>query len=388
MLKYTRTVIIRAVSVHGKPHVYFDNNATTRLSRRVEAWLKNDFADNYANPSSIHLLGQELSTEIENDRRYVADFVGTSPKNIFFTSGATEAINSILHPLFLQENGIEAVLTSQLEHSAVDGCMERLKQHHIKVIYINNDADGLLCPEHLSAQVQAHPHALVTLLGANNETGVVQDVAQLTTICQAHDCLVHLDGVQMLGKLPINLTEMNVDFASFSAHKIGGLKGVGFTYAREISQFTPLIVGGGQEEGLRGGTYNACGIRSLRLALEDTLSWDLQKIKNIRDSFEIAIKNLKTETTLNCQNAYRLCNTSNIHFPNFPADAMVMELAMRGVYVSAGSACNGAEPSRVLQGLGFDRDYAASCLRFSFADFNSGAEVEYALEALREAVDT
>lgn len=374
--------------MHGKPQVYFDNNATTRLSRRVEAWLKHDFADSYANPSSIHLLGQELGNEIENDRRYIADFVGVNSKNIFFTSGATEAINSILHPLFLQENGIETVLTSQLEHSAVDGCVERLRQHHIKVIYINNDADGLLCPEHLAAQVQSHPHALVTLLGANNETGVIQDVAQLTTICKTHDCLVHLDGAQMLGKLPVNLAAMNVDFASFSAHKIGGLKGIGFIYVHEPSQFTPLIVGGGQEKGLRAGTYNAAGIRSLRLALEDTRCWDLQKIKNMRDGFEDAVSNFKIKTQVNCQHPSRLCNTSNIYFPNLPAHAVVMELAMRGIYVSVGSACNGAEPSRVLMGLGFDRDYAASCLRFSFADFNRGAEVEYALEALHEVVDT
>ena len=374
--------------MHDKPHVYFDNNATTRLSPRVKSWLKNGFISDYANPSSIHLLGQELNAEIENDRRYVADFVGTSPKNIFFTSGATEAINNILHPLFLQENGIETVITSRLEHSAVDGCMERLKQHRIKIIYIKNTSNGLLCFEHLASLVKTHSRALVTLLGTNNETGVVQDVLKLTTICREHGCQTHLDGVQMLGKIPVDLEEMGVDFASFSAHKIGGLKGVGFTYARNPAQFTPLIVGGGQENGLRGGTYNAGGIKSLRLALEDTLSWDLQKIKNIRDNFEIAIKNLKIKTEVNCQNASRVCNTSNIHFPNLPAQAMVMELALRGIYVSAGSACNGSEPSRVLQGLGFDKDYAASCLRFSFADFNRSAEVEYALEVLHEVVDT
>ena len=371
-----------------KPHVYFDNNATTRLSPRVEAWLKNDFIINYANPSSTHLLGQELSTEIEDDRRYVANFVGANTKNIFFTSGATEAINSILHPLFLQENGIETVITSQLEHSAVDGCMERLKQYHIKVLNIKNDSNGLLCHEHLESLVKTHPHALVTLLGANNETGVVQDILKLTTICREHGCQVHLDGVQMLGKLPVDLAEMGVDFSSFSAHKIGGLKGVGFTYTCEPSQFTPLIVGGGQEEGLRGGTYNAGGIKSLRLALEDTMSWDLRKIKNMRDGFEREVKNLKTKTELNCEDVSRVCNTSNIFFSNFTAQAMVMELALRGIYVSSGSACNGAKPSRVLQGLGFDRDYAASCLRFSFSDFNRSAEVEYALEALHEVVDT
>ncbi len=375
------------VSVHGKPQVYFDNNATTRLSRRVEAWLRSDFVARYANPSSTHLLGQELSAEIDNDRSYIADFVGANPSNIFFTSGATEAINSILHPLFLQESGIEVVLTSRLEHSAVDGCIERLRQHHTKVIYLNNGSNGLLCPEHLAAQVRAHPHALVTLLGANNETGVVQDIVQLTTICQAHDCLVHLDGVQMLGKLPVNLTEMGVNFASFSAHKLGGLKGVGFTYVREPSQFTPLIVGGGQESGLRAGTYNAGGIKSLRLALEDTRHWDLQKIKSIRDAFEDEIKNFKIKAEVNCQNAPRLCNTSNIHLPSLPAQAIVMGLATRGVYVSVGSACHGAEPSRVLMGLGFDRDYAASSLRFSFADFNRSAEIEYATEVLREILD-
>ena len=358
------------------------------LSPKVEAYLKNDFSANYANPSSMHLLGQRLNDEIEDDRRYVADFVGAMPSNIFFTSGATESINSILHPMFLQENGIDTVISSQLEHSAVDGCLARLKQQNIKVLYSKNSSDGLLCSEHLIALTKTHSRALVTLLGANNETGVMQDIAALTTICREHGCKTHLDGVQMLGKIPIDLNELGVDWASFSAHKVGGLKGVGFTYARNPAQFTPLIVGGGQENGLRGGTYNAGGIKSLRLALEDTMNWDLPKIQNIRDSFEGKAKNLNTETELNCANVPRICNTSNIHFSNFPAQAMVMELALRGIYVSSGSACNGAEPSRVLQGLGFDRDYAASCLRFSFADFNRSAEVEYAFEVLREVIDT
>ena len=373
--------------MHSEPHVYFDNNATMRLSPSVEAWLKNDFIAHYANPSSTHLLGQKLNAEIEGDRRYIADFVGVNPQNIFFTSGATEAINSILHPFFLQTNNIETIITSQLEHSAVDSCVTRLKQYRLKVLYLKNDNRGLICPQHLSSLVKAHPRALVTILGANNETGVIQDVAQLTAICREYGCQVHLDGVQMLGKLPVDLEDLGVDFASFSAHKIGGLKGVGFTYACEPSQFTPLIVGS-QEEGLRGGTYNAGGIKSLRLALEDTLSWDLQKIKNMRDDFEREIENFKTNTEFNCRNASRICNTSNTFFANLPASVLVTELALRGIYVASGSACNGAEPSRVLQHLGFDRDYAASCLRFSFADFNLATEVEYALEVLREVVDT
>ena len=374
--------------MHSERHVYFDNNATMRLSPSVEAWLKSDFINCYANPSSTHLLGQKLNAEIEDDRRYIADFVGVNPPNIFFTSGATEAINSILHPFFLQTNNIETVITSQLEHSAVDSCVARLKQHRFNVLYLKNDNSGLICLDHLSSLVKAHPRALVTILGANNETGVIQDVTQLTTICHEYDCQVHLDGAQMLGKLPVNLENMGVDFASFSAHKIGGLKGVGFTYACEPSQFTPLIIGGGQEEGRRGGTYNAGGIKSLRLALEDTLSWDLQKIKNMRDSFEHAIENFQINTEFNCKNVSRVCNTSNIFFANLPASVLVTELALRGIYVASGSACNGAEPSRVLQQLGFDRDYAASCLRFSFADFNRTAEIEYALEVLREVVDT
>ncbi|MDE3269983.1 MAG: cysteine desulfurase family protein [Pseudomonadota bacterium] len=374
--------------MRDNPHIYFDNNAATRLSPSVETWLKDNFITYYANPSSLHLLGQKLKDMIANDRRCIANFIGTNAKNIFFTSGATESINSVLQPIFLQEHGIEIVLTSRLEHSAVSSCVERLKRHSIRVLYINNDADGMLCPEHLSAQVKAHPHALVTLLGANNETGVVQDVAQLTAICRAQDCLVHLDGVQMLGKLPVNLEEMGVDYASFSAHKIGGLKGMGVTYAREPAQFTPLIIGGGQEEGLRGGTYNAGAIRSLRLALEDTRHWDLEKIASMRDFFECAVKNLKTKAQINCENSFRLCNTSNIHLPNQPADAMVMELARRGIYVATGSACHGAEPSHVLQGLGFNKDYAASCLRFSFANFNHSAEIEYALEVLHEVIDS
>ena len=336
------------------------------------------------NASAQYLPAQKLLIDIEDDRRYIAEVVGVDSKNIFFTSGATESINTFLNPIFCQQYSLSTVISSPLEHEAVDRCLARLAKHGINILFVRHNRDGVIDSDHLEALTKRNPRALVTILGANNETGVLQDVTELTTISKEYDCLVHLDGVSMLGRLPVDLSML--DFASFSAHKIGGIKGVGFSYVRDPALFTPLIVGGDQQDALRAGTYNNCGIKSSRLALEETANWDINKIKILRDSFENNLKSLGIDIIVNCQGVPRLANTSNIFFPNISGYALLMELAERGIYVSLGSACHGAHPSRIIQQLSYDRDYAESCLRFSFADFNNEQQMNYALETIAEII--
>ena len=363
---------------------FFDNNSTTRLAKSVENYLIDSYVNDFMNASSQYLPAQKLLSNIEDDRRYIAEFVGADSKNIFFTSGATESINTFLNPIFCQQYSLSTVISSPLEHEAVDRCLARLAKHGINILFVRHDYNGVIDSDHLETLVKRNPRAFVTILGANNETGVLQDVTDLTTISKEYDCLVHLDGVSMLGRLPVDLSML--DFASFSAHKIGGIKGVGFSYVRDPALFTPLIVGGEQQDSLRAGTYNNCGIKSLRLALEETINWDISNTKFLRDSFENNLKKLNNDIIVNCQDAPRLANTSNIFFPNISGHALLMELAVRRIYVSLGSACHGAHPSRIIQQLGYGRDYAESCLRFSFADFNDKEQIEYALETIAEII--
>ncbi len=373
--------------LHTPKHIcYFDNNATTRLSPSVTEYVANRFVDEFINASAQYPAAEQLLDCIDNDREYLAQLLETGGANIFFTSGATESINTILNPVFCWENSLTTVITSRLEHSAVDSCLMRLKKHDIKVLFIEHNKNGLADIDHLEELSKKHPRSLVNIIGANNETGVLQHLTDITNICKTNDCLVHVDAVQMLGRMPIDLPMLGVDFASFSAHKIGGLKGVGITYVREPRIFTPLILGGGQQNNMRGGTYNTGGIRALRLALADTRQWDIKEITALRDNFEVSLQKCCPHIIVNCQNVPRLCNTSNIYFPNISGHALLMELAARGIYVSLGSACYGAQPSKIIQQLGHSKDYAESCLRFSFADFNTKEEMEYALKTIAEVI--
>lgn len=368
--------------------IYFDNNATTKFSLRVQEYLRKGFIDNWGNASSEHLFGQTTKDIIEGDREYIANFLNVLKKNILFTSGATESINSILNPIFCSENKITSVISSKLEHQSTLSAIDRLKKHGVKILWVKNDENGVIDLKNLESLAKQFPQSLASFLYVNNETGVIQDVKTITRICKEFGCLVHLDSVQALGKYNFDLLKLGVDFASFSAHKIGGLKGVGLLYIKNPDNFVPFILGGGQEQGLRAGTYNINGIRSFRFALEDSKKWNLDSITNLRNKFEEEVLKLNDKIKINCQNANRICNTSNIYFPNLPNQAVALDLSRNNICVSTGSACSSGttDPSYVIQGLGQTKNYASSCIRFSFAYFNIHNEVNRTIEALKQII--
>ena len=372
----------------GNTHfmIYFDNNSTTRLSEKVEKFVKNELTENFANASSEHLFGQKEKKSIDESREYISSVLGVLPKSLIFTSGATESAKSILNLESLKEYGIKNIITSNLEHHATLNECERLERSGFKIFRVQNDSNGMISCEHLKLLVKANPKSLVTILGANNETGVLQDIPKLTSICKEYGCLVFLDAVQMLGKSQFNLNDFGVDFASFSAHKIGGLKGVGALYIANRESFSPFMIGGGQEGGLRGGTYNAAGIKTFSLALKDAQNWNLEAITRIREQFEEKILLSNQDIVINCKNSNRICNTSNIYFPKAPNQAVVMDLSVHNIFISTGSACSSGsiEPSHVIKGLGKHKSFATHCLRFSFAHFNDIDEVTHTLAVLRK----
>ena len=363
-----------------------DYNSTSPYSRKVLGYLQGDMAAEWGNASSEYEIGHRLSKGIRHARLRIADFLGCSTKKLFFTAGATESINSVLSPTNLKNHGIERVVTSPLEHHATLGCCKRLEESSIDISYIRNDGFGNIDLEDLENLCQKYPNSMVSLVFVNNETGVISPVKDIITIAHAFDCLVHLDGVQALGKCPFGLDDLDVDFASFSGHKIGSLKGVGLLYIKSLDNFKPFLLGGGQERNFRAGTYNFPAIHSLRLAIEDTDPGKNDEIKTKRDFFEKEFLSWDPSFEINGAGAPRVSNTSNIYLGGRSSMEIMLQLSARNVYVSTGSACNARNinPSHVITAMGGDPQIAASSLRVSLGSGTSDSEMSLLIGHLKE----
>lgn len=407
--------------------IYFDHNSTVPYSPSVRKYLEQGILDDWHNPSSIYPQAQMLDQKISKCRKFIADHLNCSPKHLFWTSGATESINTILSRETLRLNRLSTFITSRLEHHASIKKINYLStcpftqqkvdnKSSIRSYWIRNNTQGEIDLEDLDKTCSKHPYSLLSFLSANNETGVITDIQAISKIARRYNCLVHVDAVQSLGKMPVDLEKWDVDFASFSGHKIGAMKGVGLLYARK--PFAPLMYGGGQERGLRPGTYNYPAIQSFKLAVQDI---DLSKngyVEKLRDYFESnlclapsgcfeetdydtdslnqqIIRQNQEQTSLssfkvNCKKAHRLSNTSNIYCGDISNQVVMLSLARKGICVSAGSACNAGfpEPSHVItqlaQSMGepFPKDYARSCIRVSLSPSNTSQELDFLIKAL------
>ncbi|MCB0367832.1 MAG: aminotransferase class V-fold PLP-dependent enzyme, partial [Bdellovibrionales bacterium] len=263
--------------------IYLDYNSTAPPSPSVIDYFRSDFGSLFANPSSEHLLGKAVDEVLKGDRRKIAELLGAEPRQIVFTSGGTESINSVLSGGLIRHLGVEKIVSSQLEHHATLACLKRTE---VPVEWIANDGQGQLDLDHLSKVLNASGPALVTLLHVNNETGVVHPISEIAKMVKAHRGFLHVDGVQAPGKVEFTLERLGADFVSLSGHKFGALKGIGVLFVRDRSKFEPLIVGGGQEHGLRAGTTPIDLIRSLRLALEDCRPEVIRQVTELREYFE------------------------------------------------------------------------------------------------------
>ena len=403
--------------------IYFDYNSTVPYSPSVRNYLKQDILEDWYNPSSVYSQAQVLHQKIRECRKVISEYLNCSPKHLFFTSGATESINTILSPKTLKLNQLSTFITSYLEHHAtikkIDYLSGYLRIHpemnnknNIRPYWVFNNEQGEINLDDLEEICSKHPHSLLSFLSANNETGVITDIQSISKIAGKYNCLVHVDAVQSLGKMPVDLEKWEVDFASFSGHKIGAMKGIGVLYARK--PFASLMYGGGQERGLRPGTYNYPAIQSFKLAVQDI---DLSKqnyVRELRDYFENQLLSLfcgHTDTTdtdrsnqrsenftkieslffkINCKTANRLPNTSNIYCRRISNQVVLLHLAQKGICVSVGSACNSGspEPSHVMTQLASfmdeysPKDYANSCIRVSLSPLNTKQEIDFLIKSL------
>ena len=364
--------------------IYMDYNATAPWSASVKRYFEDGLSEDWINPSSVHALGERGSTLLKMARSEIAETINCPPANIVFTSGATESINSILNYRNLKYLGVSIVLSSRLEHSASLTCLKESESQGCEVGWIKNNSQGDLDLDSLELLLSGRSGILVSISHVNNETGVIADVEAIRKISSKHGALLHVDCAQSLGKVPLDLVSLNADFVSLSGHKIGAMKGAGLLVFSE-EKFLPLILGGQQEMGLRGGTTNLVAIRSFQFALKD-IDFELTKrLSLLRDELESSILTLSDDFRINGNLKRRIYNTANIYFKGINNLELLLYLSVNDIFVSTGSACTSGsiEPSHVIQEMGFDREFARSCLRFSIGPDTTPEKVSQTTAAIR-----
>jgi cysteine desulfurase len=362
---------------------YFDNNATTRVAPEVVDAMIPFLRDFWGNPSSAYSFGSQVGKRVEEAREKVAALIGAEPKEVVFTSCGTESNNAVLQSALATQPGKRHILTTAVEHSAIIKHCEWLQKQGFEVTFLPVDADGML-DLHLLDQSIRPETALVSVMWANNETGVVFPIEEIAAICRSRGVLFHTDATQAPGKLKIDVGEVGADFLSLSAHKLHAPKGIGLLYVRRRTKFQPLLIGGHQERGKRGGTENVASIvgfgRAAELALA-RLEDENTRVRALRDRLEETILRTVPNTLRNGAKEPRLPNTSNIAFDFVEAEGILMMLDDLGICASSGSACTtgSLNPSHVLTAMGLKPARAKGCVRFSLGCYNTEEEVDYLL---------
>jgi len=368
--------------------IYLDNNATTQpLPEVVEAMLP-FLRESYANPSSVHRFGQSVRHQVECARAQVADLIGAAPKEIIFTSSGTESINLAIRGYLKANPKRRRFVTTTVEHSCVLKVAEGLAADGYEVEYVGVDRDGRVREDEWDEKLTPDT-ALASVIHANNETGVVSNVATLAGISAQRGVPVHLDAVQSAGKLAIDVTSWPVQLLSLSAHKFHGPKGVGALYQRRRTRLEPLVLGGGQERELRGGTEHVAGIVGMGVAAQsakkdrDDVS---RRVASLRDALESGILNAFDAASVNGGGAERVHNTTNVSFEGLEAEAILILLSEAGICASAGSACSSGslEPSHVLKAMGTPERAGHGAIRFSLSKFNTRGEIDHVVQTMPE----
>jgi cysteine desulfurase len=371
-----------------KEIVYLDNNATTRVAPEVFEAMRPYLADLYGNPSSAHTFGREMRRSVESAREQVAALLGAADAaEIVFTSCGTESDNWAIRGILEQQPDKRHIVTTRVEHEAVRNLCELLEKRGYEVTWLDVNEEGLLDLEDLRAALRSET-ALVSVMLANNETGVLFPIEEIGSIVHEHSrAAFHVDGVQAVGKIPINLSRAHVDLFSLSGHKFHAPKGVGALYIRSGVHLSPFLIGGGQERGRRAGTESVPYIVALGAASELARNFEGHAvIRNLRDHLEdrilSTIPNARVNAAMNRER--RLPNTANISFEHIEGESILARLNEAGICVSTGSACNAEShvSSAVLRAMNVPYTLAQGSIRFSLGRYNTASEVEYTLSHL------
>lgn len=369
--------------------VYLDNNATTKPAPEVVEAMLPYLTEWYGNPSSVHRFGQRSRQAVDEARAQVADLVGCSQSELLFTGGGTEAVNTAIRGLLAARAPRRRVVTSTVEHSATRELCQQLAREGFEVVEIPVNTLGQLDLDRLRDAVTDEV-ALVMIMWANNETGVLFPIPEVAAICRAAKVPVHSDATQAVGKIDVDVVAAGLDAMSFAAHKFHGVKGVGALYTRRGVRLRPLVIGGPQERNRRGGTENVPGIVGMGAAAELAKQHlpDRVRVASLRDRLEREILARVPDTVVIGDPARRLPNTTNIAFVRLEADAIVISLSEQGVCVSAGAACasGSLEASHVLKAMGLEERVAHGGIRFSLSRYTTGAEIDRALDVLPKVI--
>ncbi len=362
-------------------HFYFDHNAASPVAPEVLRDLSGAMAEVYGNASSIHHFGQAAKRRLEGARRTVAARLGCSDREIVFTSGGTESDNLAIFGIGRRGGH---VVTSAIEHPAVLNACAQLEREGVPVTWLPAGRDGRVNVDDVRGALRPNT-SLVSVMHANNETGVLQPIAEIAEVVRAAGVFFHSDGVQACGRIPVNVRELGVDLYSISGHKFGAPKGVGALYVRKGVELAPLLHGGRHERGRRAGTENVVGAGALAVAL--ALDFDWASLAALRDRLEAGILQRVPGTAVNGDREHRAPNTSNIRFEAIEGEAMVIALDLRSYAVSSGSACSSGavEPSHVLLAMGLSPEEARSSVRFSLGPGNTAEQVDGLIEAVAES---
>ena len=371
--------------------IYLDNNATTQLDPAVIEEMLPFLTRHYGNPSSGYSFAATARKAINLARERLAALLGCEPVEIVFSSGGTESNNAVINSALQLEAGGKHVITSAVEHSAVLRPCQDLAKRGYDATFLGVDGHGNLDVAELEAAIRPGT-ALVSIMWANNETGVVFPIEKIAEICREKRVLFHTDAVQATGKIPMRLRDSPINFLSLSAHKFHGPKGVGALYISRQTQFSPLIAGGGQENGRRGGTENVASIVGLGKAAELAFKYLAEgkcNIRFMRDRFEKFVLEAVSGASVNGAGAARLPNTSSLSFEGIESASALLLLDRQGICCSAGSACRtgSQEASHVLRAMNPSSDGARRSLRFSLGRFNSDAQIDRAIEVVPKVIE-
>ena len=369
--------------------IYLDHNATTSVSQEVFEAMRPFFCEDWGNPSSSYKFGSKLKGVIEAARVQVAGLIEASPREIVFTSCATESNNTAINAALKAHPQKRHLITSAVEHSSVLNYCKALERDGVRVTYLPVNRDGLLKLADLESAI-TDGTAVVSLMWANNETGVLFPVEQIAQICKSRGVLFHCDAVQAAGKIAMDVRKISVDYLSLSGHKLHAPKGIGALFVRRKTPFTPLIHGGHQERGLRGGTENVPLIVGIGMAAElagKGVAKFAEKVRPLRDMLESGILSQISDTELNGHPSQRLANTTNITFHGVESEALLLMLDRMGVCASSGSAClaDSDEPSHVVKAMKPSSTASRQMVRFSLGPQNTPKEVSEALNAVLSA---
>ena len=371
--------------------IYLDNNATTKVAPEVVDAMTPYFSENYGNPSSLYDFGAQIRRVIEEARGQVADHLGAkSEREIVFTSGGTESNDTAIHSALESDPNRRRIVTTQVEHSSVRNLCQAIEKKGCGVAFVGVSKTGALDWEAFERAV-TNDTAIVSIMWANNETGVLFPIERIASYVKSKGVLLHVDAVQAVGKIQIRLKNSPIDYLSFSAHKFHGPKGIGALFVREDAPFLPLFVGGRQERDKRAGTENVPGIvglaKAFSLACERTLP-QTSGIEHLRNHLEQTLLAGIPDSFLNGKDEPRVPNTTNITIPVVESETLLIRLSQAGICASSGYAClTGAlEPSHVLMAMGHSRELAMSSIRLSLSRYTTEEEIEEALNIIPRVV--